>query len=705
MNHNLTATQQTLAKIFSDDYVFNIPGYQRPYAWDPEQAEELLADLLTALDDAPDNIDDSAQYFLGSIVLIKSPTASEATVVDGQQRLTTLTLLLSTIRAAVGDGTVQANITDFIYEKGNIVKNQSKRYRLTLRERDREFFRDYVQHEDGLPKLLALNDVLPDAQRRLRANAEVLSARLAQLDQAQLIHLVQFIITRCVLVTVSTPDLDSAYRIFGVLNSRGLDLSASDILKAEIIGGIPPALRDAYTTKWEDQEEDLGRDAFGDLFSHIRMVFRKAKPQGTLLKEFKQHVALMAEPQRFVDELLMPMAAAFRDITDASYASQFNAEQVNDRLRWINRIEFKDWLPPALAFVVRHRNDPDAMLAFLVDLERLAYSMLACKTGINERIERFGKLTAAIEQGQALNAPDSPLQLSAQEQFATYRALDGALYATHSARAMSVLLLRLNALLSDASASFEYEVVTVEHVMPQQPAPNSQWIVWVPDTGARQQWVHRLGNLVLLNRKKNSAASNRDFAYKKTAYFRKNGVCPFPLTTQVLTHDAWTADVMQERQDELLAKLEAHWRLEGRQSQTDAADALLNELAQQGGEVHFELQGVRHGLSAKARETGDAFTVLAGSMARQEWIGKPHGYQQQHTDLVASGGLKPSDAGPWLVFAHDVDFTSPSAASAVVLGRPDNGRTSWRLAGTPITYAAWQDDLPAGTAASGMSEG
>ncbi|CAM5791638.1 DUF262 domain-containing protein [Rhizobacter fulvus] len=113
---------------------------------------------------------------------------------------------------------------------------------------------------------------------------------LAKLQQADLVRLVQFVITRCYLVTVATPDLDSAYRIFGVLNSRGLDLSATDILKAEIIGGIELALRDDYTKKWEDEEEDLGRDEFGELFSHIRMVYRKAKPQGTLLKEFKEHV-------------------------------------------------------------------------------------------------------------------------------------------------------------------------------------------------------------------------------------------------------------------------------------------------------------------------------------------------------------------------------------------------------------------------------
>lgn len=69
----------------------------------------------------------------------------------------------------------------------------------------------------------------------------------------------QFVITRCYLVTVATPDLIPPIESLVFSTSRGLDLSATDILKAEIIGNIAPELRDAYTKKWEDAEEDLGR--------------------------------------------------------------------------------------------------------------------------------------------------------------------------------------------------------------------------------------------------------------------------------------------------------------------------------------------------------------------------------------------------------------------------------------------------------------
>lgn len=699
MTSTLSAKEQSLSKIFSADYVFTIPDYQRPYSWGTEQARELMEDLLDYMQTAGGKVEELAPYFLGSIVLIKREAESETTVVDGQQRLTTLTLLLSAIRANVADTEIRAAITKCIYEQGSVVFGTEARYRLSLRERDRDFFRHYVQHGEGIEKLAGLNDKLPDAQERLRENAQLYMLALAKLDQVVLVRLVQFIVTRCYLVTVATPDLDSAYRIFGVLNSRGLDLSATDILKAEIIGAIASAKRGAYTAKWEDLEEDLGRDAFGDLFSHIRMVYRKAKPKSTVLKEFRDHVG-PSDPIAFIDTVLEPMAQAFREITDADYSSQKHAESINQCLRWLNRIEFKDWLPPALAFFSRHRNEPAAMLQFFGDLERLAYSMLVRRSGVNERIERFAALTRAIEAQADLTGASSPLQLSRVEQYAMYAALSGPLYETYSSRALAVILLRLDGLVSGGGATYDYDTITVEHVMPQQPRPESCWLEWIPSPEDRLLWVHRLGNLALLTRKKNSAANNYDFDKKKTAYFTKGGVSPFALTTQVLQHVEWTLKVLEERETQLLEVLETHWRLQDRQSaRSRAMDAIAAQTAS-GDSPLYETKNQKQSLTATAREVDGNFVVLAGSQARPGWAGQIHCYQALKEQLIEAGSLKPTDEGI-LQFAQDVSFSSPSAASAVIFGRPDNGRTSWLVQGTGQTYAEREQGLPAGMSQAG----
>jgi hypothetical protein len=373
MATKLVAHEQPVSRIFSNDYVFHIPGYQRPYAWTNEQARDLYEDLTGFMSGSTSEVEDLPPYFLGSIVLIKDESSPDSDIVDGQQRLTTLTLLLSAIRANVADKHA-GDITQLIYEKASRILGSQDRFRLTLRPRDREFFQQYVQREGGYAKLLELGHLASDSQRRLRDNARLFHERLAGISEDARIRLAEFIVTRCFLVVVATPDLDSAYRIFSVLNSRGLDLAPTDILKAEIIGAVPMKQRDVYTAKWENIEEEIGRDPFVDLFAHIRMVYRKAKPQGTLLKEFREHVTQSMAPITFIDDVLLPMASVYEELTDSAYASTELAESVNDSLKWLNRLEFKDWIPPALAFAIRWRNQPSRMAAFFKDLERLGYT-------------------------------------------------------------------------------------------------------------------------------------------------------------------------------------------------------------------------------------------------------------------------------------------------------------------------------------------
>ena len=101
------------------------------------------------------------------------------------------------------------------------------------------------------------------------------------------IALAAFLLQHTYLVIVSTASLESAFRIFSVLNDRGLDLTVADILKSEIIGRIPAATQDAYVKKWEDAEVELGTQRFADLFSHIRMIHDRKKLRTTVLEGFE----------------------------------------------------------------------------------------------------------------------------------------------------------------------------------------------------------------------------------------------------------------------------------------------------------------------------------------------------------------------------------------------------------------------------------
>ena len=124
------------------------------------------------------------------------------------------------------------------------------------------------------------------------------------------------------------------------------------------------------------------------------------------------------------------------------------------------------------------------------------------------------------------------------------------------------VLLRLDAKLSEGTAIYEYPTTSIEHVLPQRPSANSDWLKSFPTKQIRDKYVHRLGNLVLLSRGKNIEAENYDFELKKEKYFNTNtGVTSFALTTQVLRCREWTPAVIDQRQNQLMDLLKCLWRL------------------------------------------------------------------------------------------------------------------------------------------------
>ncbi|MEI2782528.1 MAG: DUF262 domain-containing HNH endonuclease family protein [Candidatus Competibacter sp.] len=557
---NIHATEKALFKIFNNDYAFEIPPYQRPYSWTIDQASELLTDILAFLGNGTQPVEEVNPYFLGSIVLIKGEDSPKSDIVDGQQRLTTLTILMAVLRTKVS-GDFANELTTFIYEKGSLTLGTPNRYRLKLRERDEMFFRQHIQDEKGLESLFQLDSAqLTDSQANIRTNAKYFTDELATLPELQRIRLLQYLMRRCYLVVVSTPDLDSAYRIFSVLNARGLDLGLTDLLKSEIIGAIPTNQQEKYTKIWEDEEEDLGRDAFQELFAHIRMIHRKAKLRETALNEFRKYIQPQKNATNFIDEVLKPFSDSLEIIKTINYQSEKGSEAVNSLFRWLNQIDNFDWVPPAILYFSQNRHTPDKLKKFFTALERLAAGLMIIRADVNYRIERYGKLLTAIEKNGDLYAIDSSLQLTPEETKQIIKILDSDLYLMK--RINKYVLLRLDSALAEGEATYDYPAVSIEHVLPQNPNSGSKWLQWFPDNEERLKYTHRIGNLALLSRKKNAQAQNYEFDKKKGGYFATDkGISPFALTTQVLQKAEWTPTVIKQRQEELIKKLKVLWRL------------------------------------------------------------------------------------------------------------------------------------------------
>lgn len=561
MSKKISGAEYPLAKIFSSDFDYAIPSYQRPYAWTEVQAGDLFSDLYDFFVKEKDDT-----YFLGSIVLIKDEGKPNAEVIDGQQRLTTLTILLAALTSYFS-GDLRSDFENYLREPGRASQGLMPKPRLTLRERDRKFFADYVQNLK-FKELIALDPAQLDneSQRNIRRNAELL---LQKLDVSfkgateRLCEFGAFLVQRCFLVAVSTPSQQSAFRVFSVLNSRGLDLLPTDIIKSDIIGNIKsPDKQDDVTERWEELEVQTGRDGFAELFGHIRMIFAKEKARRTLLEEFREQVIKKYEsPETLMSTVVEPFAEAYLIAKKCQYLSTTNAADVNALLKWLNRIENSDWLPSAIKFLATQGKNADYVLWFFRKLERLASFMHICGYDVNQRIERYASVLADLEGAHSMEAPISAVQLTAEEKSKMLQVVDGDIYLM-TARRRNHLLLRLDAFVGDGAATYDNGLLTIEHVLPQTVDIASDWQKIWPDEVLRKRWVHRLANLVPLTQKRNSQAQNYDFDKKKSAYFGgKHGVSSYVLTTQVLNASSWTPAVVEQRQSDLIDVLAARWDL------------------------------------------------------------------------------------------------------------------------------------------------
>ena len=422
-------------------------------------------------------------------------------------------------------------------------------------------------------QLVASTDKLEDSRLRYRENATLLLAKAKALPPADLIALWQFLANDCSLVVISTPDLEAAYRIFSVLNNRGLDLAPIDIIKAQVLGLIRTTAGDvksrAYAKEWSRIENALGREAFGDLFGHIRSIYAKKKQKYILVKEFQEHVTEYKTPIDLVDKVIKPYAEVWDFVRDADFEATEHAETINEHLSWLNRVDFKDWVPPALVYFKRFRQQPKLLAEFFQSLERMTYFLLVTKVGINERIETYAALTKEIEPETFKGdlAALTTLALTDTQKRKFVAALDGDVY-DDLPKARMALVLRLESLVRAPGVQLQ-DAVSLEHVLPQTPPDGSDWIKWFPDEDERDGWTHRLANLVPLDRNKNSSASNYDFAKKKDVYFKGKGTAsPFILTQEVRAEATWTPAMLDDRQRRLVGVLEKHWELSTTESKT-----------------------------------------------------------------------------------------------------------------------------------------
>ncbi|GAA6164089.1 DUF262 domain-containing protein [Pelagimonas sp. KU-00592-HH] len=547
----IEANNRSLGEIFGkDNYRFEIPAYQRPYSWTKKEAGELLEDVIEAMNEGRD------QYFLGSLVLVKTPGEKLAQVVDGQQRLTTLTILFSVLRDLMAeDQAISGAIDKFVTAERDALNKQSQGTPVLLvrnKVQERTCFWDVVQRPGATLSSPQPSSASPVVAQLYVSNANSLRSDVlrAALDIPKL---VTYLRDKCFLVVVEVPSPSEARRIFQVLNARGLDLQATDFLKAQILEKCScEKVMEQYAERWEIHEEAVGRDVFAQLFTHIRIMKAGRKSKGALEDQFSKDVKEFGEISNFFNRVLDPIVDHYLVCSDNQKAVNDFGDECAEKLRSLWRVDNRNWLPPLLAYLCKFGSE--GFHDFLGRLERQTYYLFVMRKYENVRINRAVDVLKAIEDAESSTdlLSDARLDLSKHERKEFLEALDGDIYGT---KPCLPVLLRLNDAISEGALIYTGKT-TIEHVLPQ--TPGEGWKDFSEED--YEEWTDHLANLVLLSRKKNSSAGNKPFKEKKESYFcDENGKTSFPLTQDVLLEEEWDLRALRSRRKKLRAKMKSIW--------------------------------------------------------------------------------------------------------------------------------------------------
>lgn len=571
---------------------YQIPEYQRPYVWDTDQIQDLLQDIYDSF-----LRNKSTEYFLGSMVLKinqkmeQGVEYKEYEILDGQQRLTTIFLLFAVFRDfAISKAkmakdakkyTQMINVCkDAIFQEANDLQGNPERMRIVFRIRSKiqEFVDKYIKEAAGTEKeeeLLKTRDNKDEIESiRQMANTILVTRSFLREHDAELYEYFLYFYTKVQMIYVATEELQDAFQMFTVLNNRGIKLSNSDILKAENLRAISTSAQDSkyytdYARKWEEMESYFGED-FDQFLSQIRTILVKKKAMYGLLKEFEENVYSSKVYDRTTKIYISQTPLLARGKQTFDYINEFykyyiqlfdqsNVEEdgdytVDNYIRLMQLGLASDyWIAPLLDYRKKHGKTKLKEFVKAIDKKISADWIIALSP--TERIENVNAILREIEKSktpdEVLSSPAMQINLSELK-----RVLEGDIYGKRYAR---YIMLKLDLLYHGNTTSFNPPTtISVEHILPQTPDPNSQWRKDFSEQ-EMEEWTDKLGNLTLLSRRKNASQGNLDYKVKMEKYFKGN-VELFSNSIRIYNSYAqWTPVEVKKNQQKSIAMLEKEY--------------------------------------------------------------------------------------------------------------------------------------------------
>lgn len=520
----MDAGKKILLDLLTGSLRFVVPVYQRRYSWGETQCRQLWADIVTA------GRHPERTHFTGSVVWMQEggigpDGVSRCLLIDGQQRLTSVTLLLIALAAYARDRPENLRFSaDMLIDRGYLVDKYATgegRYKLTLSGDDREVLHSMCDHVVATDRPNHAN-----TGSRLEANLDLFRSLVAAIDDA---NVVWNGLQRLEVVSVTLDqDRDEPQLVFESMNSTGLDLETSDLVRNYMLMGCSMAeQKTLYEDYWLPMERVLGNLPF-DAFLHDWMVVTLKKPvlKGrAMYAEFKRFAAdsslLRMERVRNLLENMLEYAKYYATIKGVVVAGSGDMN-VDQRLDLIQKLDSTVTDPLAMYMFAawkHHCTNRDGLLRMLADLESYLFRRMICSVSSNGLNKLVPSLIVRLDSAEDDLAETFAALLITETAKATRMPTDEQFRQALLGENLYRPAWRCKYLLAglenynhpkDPRSFSEY---TIEHIMPQNAMAHAEWRNMLADLDRFPLLVNSLGNLTLTAY--NSELSDGTFEQKK----------------------------------------------------------------------------------------------------------------------------------------------------------------------------------------------
>jgi hypothetical protein len=525
----------SIKEVFGNtDSFYQMPEYQRPYSWDKERVEQLWFDIVEAYNNHEEDSESDANYFLGSVVLVKKDRGYD--VVDGQQRMTTLTILFCVLRdlcnGLSSEKYIKHSIKDLI--------NDKQRLKLTTQSNNQALFETTIIN--GINFSIPKKDLQSNRFLQTAFYFKDLITESKDPNSKNYIinfdNFVSYILEKTTLIRIVCSDENFAIKLFTVLNDRGLDLTSADIVKAYLMQKLDEEKRIAFVDVWKRIENLCNQmdETMQLLLSLYLYYLKNGNPKRTLHEELKDEL-------KNVDPL--PTILSIEKF--AKYLYEINTENKDkdlSKLRYLSQSIY--WKTILIAARLHNYESYNELKSLLVKY----YYQSWIADGTSNRIKQpsFNFIKKVKDNKPIEEIKD--FMLNDLKKYPSYlESLDRS--NIYHFKWHKPLLLSIEYNQQDERDYIEIKRdLHTEHILPKEwMGSELNWREYFSlDTA--EKYIDSLGNLTLLSGNKNIRASNQNFQSKKRIYEGKglDGKTSFEITKRIIEKtNAWTEESIIER--------------------------------------------------------------------------------------------------------------------------------------------------------------